>query len=72
MELAVLQAVRMKGRVAPADLAATLGEDLDGITPTVERLTASGSLVDGATLKLGSSGRARLNHLLAEEREGID
>lgn len=71
-ELAVLQAVRLKGRVAPADLAKTLGEELDGVTTTVERLTASGLLVDGATLKLSSSGRARLEHLLAEERKGID
>jgi hypothetical protein len=71
-ELAVLQAVRLKGRVAPADLAATLGEDPDGTTRTVERLTASGLLVEGTTLKLSSSGRARLEHLLAEERKGID
>ncbi|OMC47103.1 MarR family transcriptional regulator [Mycobacterium sp. IS-1264] len=71
-ELAVLQAVRLKGRVAPPDLAKTLGEELDGVTITIERLTASGLLVDGATLKLSSSGRARLEHLLAEERTGID
>ena len=71
-EFAVLQAVRLKGRVAPADLAATLGEDLDSITRTVERLTASGVLVEGTTLKLSSSGRARLENLLADERKGID
>jgi hypothetical protein len=71
-ELVVLQAVRLKGRVAPADLAATLGEDLDSITRTVERLTASGLLVEGTTLKLSSSGRARLENLLANERKGID
>ena len=41
-ELAVLQAVRLKGRVTPADLAATLGEDLDDVTETVEQLTGSG------------------------------
>jgi hypothetical protein len=71
-ELAVLQAVRLKGRVTPADLAATLGEDLDGITPTVEQLTASGLLVEGTTLKISPGGRARLENLLAEERKGID
>ena len=71
-ELAVLQAVRLKGRVAPADLAATLGEDPEGTTRTVERLTASGLLVEGTTLKLSATGRARLEHLLAEERKGID
>jgi hypothetical protein len=71
-ELAVLQAVRLKGRVTAADLAATLGEDLAGITPTVDQLTASGLLVDGTTLKISPSGRVRLETLIAEERQGID
>jgi hypothetical protein len=71
-ELAVLQAVRLKGRITPADLAVTLGEDVDGITSTVEQLTESGLLVDGTTLKISPSGRARLETLLAEERHGID
>lgn len=71
-ELNVLQAVRLKGRVTPADLAATLGEDLDGIAPTVEQLTAAGLLVDGSTLKLSPSGRARLEDLLTEEHKRID
>jgi hypothetical protein len=68
-ELAVLQAVRLKGRVTPADLAATLNEDVDD---TTEELTASGLLVGGATLRISPSGRDRLDALLAEEREGID
>lgn len=68
-ELAVLQAVRLKGRVRPADLAATLGRDPADI---VERLTASGLLVDGAAVRLTPSGRARLEALLAEERKGVD
>ena len=71
-ELAVLQAVRLKGRVTPADLAVTLGDDLDGVTPIVEQLTESGLLVDGTALKISPSGRARLETLLAEERSGID
>jgi hypothetical protein len=50
----------------------TLGEDLDGITSTVEQLTESGLLVDGTTLKISPSGRVRLATLLAEERNGID
>src|SRR6202035_1985299 len=40
-ELAVLQAVRLKGRVRPADLAATLDRDPGDIAAIVERLTAS-------------------------------
>jgi DNA-binding MarR family transcriptional regulator len=71
-ELTVLQAVRLKGRVRPAELAATLGEDPAETTATVEALSAAGLLVDGATLRLSPGGRERLNALLAEEREGID
>jgi hypothetical protein len=71
-ELAVLQAVRLKGRVRPADLAATLGRDLDDIAALVERLTASGLLIDGAALRISPSGRARLQELLNGERAGVD
>ncbi len=71
-ELAVLQAVRLKGRVRPAELAATLGRDLADIADVVERLTAAGLLVDDATLRLSPSGRARLETLLADERRGLD
>jgi DNA-binding MarR family transcriptional regulator len=71
-ELTVLQAVRLKGRVRPAELAATLGEDPTETTATVEALSAAGLLVDGATLRLSPGGRERLTALLAEERGGID
>ncbi|EUA11349.1 winged helix DNA-binding domain protein [Mycobacterium kansasii 732] len=72
MHIKVLQAVRLKGRVSPADLATTLGEDHRAITEIVDQLTASGLLVDGATLRISPEGRTRLNALLAEERKGID
>lgn len=71
-ELAVLQAIRLKGRVRPTELAATLGRDLGDIADAVERLTAAGLLVDEATLRLSPSGRTRLETLLAEERRDID
>ena len=71
-ELTVLQAVRLKGRVSPADLAATLDEGLPEITKLVEQLTASALLVAGAVLRISPDGRTRLNTLLAEERDGID
>lgn len=71
-ELAVLQAVRLKGRVRPAELAATLNEDVAGIAALVERLTAAGLLVDGATVRLTPAGRERLASLLEEERRGAD
>jgi hypothetical protein len=68
-ELAVLQAVRLKGRVTPADLAATLNKDVDD---AIEELTASGLLIGGATWRISPAGRDRLDALLAEEREGVD
>jgi hypothetical protein len=71
-ELTVLQAVRLKGRVSLADLAATLGEDADDLAGTVDRLTESGLLVDGKPLRVSPDGRVRLAELLASEREQID
>ncbi|MGO9509982.1 MAG: MarR family transcriptional regulator [Mycobacterium sp.] len=71
-ELTVLQAVRLKGRVSPADLAATLDASPADTATTVERVTADGLLVDGPTLRLTPSGRERLSALLAEERNGLD
>jgi hypothetical protein len=71
-ELLLLQAVRLKGRVRPDELAATLGRDPGDVAALVERLTASGLLIDGAALRISSTGRARLDALLAEERAGID
>ena len=71
-ELTVLQAVRLKGRVSLADLATTLGEDADDLAAVVDRLTASGLLVDGKALRVSPDGRVRLDELLATEREHID
>jgi DNA-binding MarR family transcriptional regulator len=71
-ELTVLQAVRLKGRVSLADLAATLGEDPADVANTVEQLTRSGLLAEGKGIKISPRGRARLSELLASEREGAD
>ena len=68
-ELAVLQAVRLKGRVSRDDLAATLGEDLIDV---IDRLVGSGLLLDGPTLRLSPEGRQRLEGLLANERSHVD
>jgi len=68
-ELPVLQAVRLKGRVSPSDLAQTVGQD---ITETVARLTAAGLLIEATTLRISPTGRARLTELLAQERQSID
>ena len=71
-ELTVLQAVRLKGRVSPVDLAATLGEDSNDLAATVDQLVGSGLLVDGKTLRVSSDGRARLEQLLTGERQHVD
>jgi hypothetical protein len=71
-ELTILQAVRLKGRVSPSDLATTLGEDQAGVRATVDRLTAAGLLVEAAALRISSTGRVRLSELLAAERNGAD
>jgi hypothetical protein len=68
-ELTVLQAVRLKGRVSPDDLATTLGEDVSG---TVDQLIASGLLQDGKALRVSPNGRARLDELLTDERRHAD
>ncbi len=71
-ELTLLQAVRLRGRVRAADLAATLDEDAAAVDSTVRELTEAGLLVDGSTVRLSPAGRARLTELLADERGSID
>ncbi|CAM3310736.1 MarR family transcriptional regulator [Mycobacterium intermedium] len=71
-ELAVLQAVRLKGRVSRDDLAKTLGTDPAEIAETVDGLTTSGLLIEATTLRITPEGRARLTELLAEERGAAD
>ena len=66
-ELSVLQAVRLKGRVTPADLAKTLRANDTDVTETVGRLAADGLLVAGPTLRITPEGRAQLAELLAAE-----
>jgi DNA-binding MarR family transcriptional regulator len=72
-ELTVLQAIRLKGRVSPADLAATLAQDPAALTSTVTELVASGLLLEGkGSLRTTPEGRQRLSALLAQERSSID
>lgn len=70
--MAVLQAVRLKGRVGLAALADTLLEDPAAVNHVVERLTDTGLLVHDKTLKLSRQGRARLAELLTAERLHVD
>jgi DNA-binding MarR family transcriptional regulator len=71
-ELTLLQAVRLKGRVRPVDLAATLDEDEASVDAGVKDLTEAGLFVEGKAVRLSPEGRERLAELLAEERRGID
>ena len=71
-ELKVLQAIRLKGRVPPADVAATLDEDPRRVAATISELTAAGLLIEAKMLRISPDGHERLNTLLAGERSGID
>jgi hypothetical protein len=71
-ELAVLQAVRLKGRVSLADLAVTLEEDPNELAAVVDGLVASGLVLDSSMLRVSPDGRARLDELLTDERRRVD
>jgi DNA-binding Lrp family transcriptional regulator len=71
-ELDVLQAVRLKGRIAPADLATTLGSDPVAVAERVKQLVEAGLLIEANTIRLSPQGRTRLDDLLARERGDID
>jgi hypothetical protein len=72
VELKVLQAVRLKGRVTADALLETIDEEADAVTEEVERLAQSGQLTGEKLLKVTDDGRARLSELLAGERADID
>jgi len=72
-ELAVLQAVRMKGRVAAAGAAVAVGGDEAEVAEVLGRAVAAGDAVERAgQYRLSPTGREKLDGLLAEEREGLD
>jgi DNA-binding MarR family transcriptional regulator len=71
-ELRALQAVRLKGRVRPSDLAATLDSDEATVDTSIRELTEAGLLTEGKAVRLSPQGRARLTDLLTDERRGID
>jgi hypothetical protein len=71
-ELTLLQTVRLKGRVRPADLAATLDEREITVAEAVNELGEAGLLTEGKLVRLSPAGRDRLTELLAAERREID
>ena len=56
-ELTVLQAVRLKGRVRPAALAATLDEQETTVAEAVNKLGEAGLLTEGKLVRLSPAGR---------------
>jgi DNA-binding MarR family transcriptional regulator len=72
IELKVLQAIRLKGRVTPGDVAGTVDEEPSAIDAVIRSAVDAGYLVEGKTLRVSAEGRARLEALLAEERAGVD
>jgi hypothetical protein len=72
IELKVLQAVRLKGRIGAADIAATAKEDPTAVADAVKESIDAGFLVEGKTLRVSPEGRSRLNELLSGERAQAD
>lgn len=72
IELKVLQAIRLKGRIVPDDIAATVGEDPAVVAAAIRAATGAGLLIEGKTVRLSPEGRTRLGELLATERENAD
>ena len=69
----LLQALKLKGRVAPADLPAAVGLDDTTCAALLTQLTAEGHVEDTrGRLKLTGSGRDHLTEALAGERRDID
>ncbi len=71
-ELKILQAIRLKGRVSDADVAATVDENPASVATTIANLSDAGLVIAGKTLRLSPEGRPRLTDLLNEERSKID
>lgn len=67
-ELAILQAIRLKGRIGEAALAETLGSPRATVAAALDDLTRAGLTVSRDPVRLSDAGRGRCNELLAAER----
>ncbi|MFA5708710.1 hypothetical protein [Mycolicibacterium sp.] len=71
--LRVLQTIRLKGRVLPADLPASAGVDESNCATITQDFLTSGMAEEArGRLKLTTAGRERLAESLATERDTID
>ncbi|WP_205698888.1 hypothetical protein [Conexibacter sp. SYSU D00693] len=69
-DIEVLQAVRLKGRATPEQVAGVTGADA---TQALAGLAQAGLLVDkGERYRMTPEGKARLGELLTRERAGVD
>lgn len=69
----LLQAVRLKGRATPADLAAASGLTPETATGLLAELAAAGHVEEARErIKITPTGRVALDAALAEERAGVD
>src|SRR5437867_1985647 len=72
-EITVLQAVRLKGRPAPADIAAATATSEDEALAALGALTAAGNCKEmNGRFMLTPEGRAQLRAWLEDERAGVD
>jgi hypothetical protein len=72
IELKVLQAARLKGRVSRNDVAATIDEAPEAVDAAVNAAIDAGHLIEAKTIRVSDDGKARLAELLAAERLGIN
>lgn len=72
-EIAVLRALRLKGRPTPADVAAVAGSPVDEVEDALRRAMDAGSAQElNGRYMLTPPGRDRLEALLEEERSSVD
>jgi pyruvate,orthophosphate dikinase len=71
-ELAVLQAVRLKGRVDAATVAACIGEPEDAAAKVLEDLAGREFVRGGPAYRITPEGKAQLDALVEAERPTID
>jgi hypothetical protein len=72
-ELAVLRALRLKGRAGVEELAGATGLDTGDVSGVVDGLVSSGDAREvGGAYMLLPPGRERQTELLAQERDGVD
>lgn len=67
-ELAILQAIRLKGRIGEVALAETLGAPRATVAAALDDLARAGLTVSGDSVRLSDAGRGRCDELLAAER----